>query len=65
MSLLTLYDTFKLSFFVLLINLFLDTAKVYRNESIIGEIMANLGSYGLKREDLFLTTKLSNDVVIL
>jgi len=37
----------------------IDTAKVYRNETIIGEIMADLGSYGLKREDVFLTTKLS------
>lgn len=39
--------------------LFLDTAKVYRNEATIGEIMADLPSYGIKRDDLFLTTKLS------
>lgn len=43
--------------------LFIDTARVYRNEEYIGEIMADLGSYGLKRDELFLTTKLSMSIV--
>ena len=37
----------------------IDTAAVYRNESIIGECLPMLlEKHGLKREDVFITTKL-------
>ncbi|CAG2170400.1 unnamed protein product [Oppiella nova] len=37
----------------------IDTAAVYQNEEYIGEVIENLHEFGLKREDVFITTKLS------
>ncbi|KAH7645544.1 hypothetical protein HUG17_1082 [Dermatophagoides farinae] len=37
----------------------IDTAAVYRNETIIGKIISNISSYNLNRDDIFITTKLS------
>ena len=39
----------------------IDTAKVYKNEHIIGEALKECFEKGIKREDLFITTKLWRD----
>jgi diketogulonate reductase-like aldo/keto reductase len=39
----------------------LDTANVYQNEEFIGEVVQNLDELGLKREEIFITTKLSKN----
>jgi len=39
----------------------IDTAKVYRNEDKIGEALQECFSQGIKREDLFIVTKLWQD----
>ena len=36
----------------------LDTASFYENEAIIGEVLKECFAEGLKREDIFITTKL-------
>ena len=36
----------------------IDTAKIYSNEDLIGEALQECYSKGIKREDLFITTKL-------
>ena len=36
----------------------IDTAKLYQNEEIIGEILGECFMEGLKREDIFITSKL-------
>jgi len=37
----------------------IDTANVYHNEEYIGEVIEKLNDFGLKREDVFITTKLN------
>ncbi|CAG2170398.1 unnamed protein product [Oppiella nova] len=37
----------------------IDTAAVYQNEEYIGEVIENLREFGLKREDVFIITKLN------
>jgi len=37
----------------------IDTANAYQNEEFIGEVVQNLDELGLKREDIFITTKLN------
>ena len=39
----------------------IDTAKIYENEELIGEAVADAMKTGIKREDLFITTKLWRD----
>lgn len=56
---------FVILFFLLNVHSVSDTAQVYRNEAMIGNIMANLKDYGLKRDEIFLTTKLGNKIKLL
>lgn len=41
----------------------IDTAKLYNNEKIIGDALKTCFEQGIKREDLFITTKLWRDVM--
>ena len=51
-----LIDIYFLLFFIIFL---IDTAAVYRNEDCIGELLPGLLSkFGLKREDVFITSKL-------